>query len=1130
MISFLVNTWSFIKSNKKYLTLFLLFLTLNTFAQNSQIYTYGTVGSESANSILNLNDGTYIIGARNNAPDMLLMHVNNNGTIIKQAVIQSTHSITKLIKLSNGDYLIVGSESSAEQTTTIMIRINSSFNIIWSKQLSATNLAYSFSVIECSNGDLMAVGYSSFTGVSNSDWDCLAYRLNSTGNLLWKKTIKTSVNSDWLVDLVELPSGNIVAVGASVISSVNYLLLKFNQSGTILAKKQFEASLNEVMYSPIFYNNKLYITAGTWSFNIGQYDVSFLRLDTNFILEKSTVFGGLGIDFPMHSLIKNNELNIVAYSNTFDANYDLLLFNLDLDGNLKKSKRIGGAGRELLFTKGDLFTINNNNTYTITGETNTYGNGSTDIFMSTFDLNQNCCGFYSDITSSISKVNGVYTQDSAFSMTENLLLNTFSNVTKTVSNTITLTKDSNCINLPITANISADTIICINQPIGFTIGTNALNANYSWNFDDPSSGPNNLSNIASPNHTFLNDGIYEVICEVNSDCSIALDTIRIRVINNGKTNTIIANTNSSYCINSPVPFFATNSQIGVSYNWTFDDPSSGILNFSNNQNSTHLFTDTGSFNVVLISQFQCYSDTDTVKINIISDDSLNATIDTTFHIDCINNSVDFESIIQGNATIYLWNFGDPNSGINNSSTLANPSHNFSQPGTYQVFLVVENNCFKDTSNIEVVIPNFQPLITSLNSTPIELCLKDTLNLSFISNQSDVKAYWNFGDGTLDTSTNNSVTHKYLNSGNYTIQLITKTLCYSDTDIINITIIDKPIVSISTDTTDFCSGELVVFTSNVIGDFTDVLWKFNDPNSGTNDTSTLLNPSHTFTTPGNYTIMFIVNSNCSVDTNYVSIKIIDKINLVTTINNIPRTYCKGDTLKISVNSNDSSATYLWDFDDPNSGPNNFANGDSAQHVFNNFGVYNIKLRTTNECDSKLDTINIYIIEPIAPDFNFYIDTCLKVLTLENLSNGIENNNFNWTLNDQLLSVEKNTSAMLNQNGIYKIRLTMNPNTNCQDSIIKVITFNLPPIDLKLDIPNTFSPNNDGINDIFYIKGATNCEVKKMIIFNRWGKVLYESTTLFTWNGKNDNGDFPPGTYILYLEIGSNTVVKTINLMH
>ena len=56
-------------------------------------------------------------------------------------------------------------------------------------------------------------------------------------------------------------------------------------------------------------------------------------------------------------------------------------------------------------------------------------------------------------------------------------------------------------------------------------------------------------------------------------------------------------------------------------------------------------------------------------------------------------------------------------------------------------------------------------------------------------------------------------------------------------------------------------------------------------------------------------------------------------------------------------------------------------------------------------------------------------------------------------------------------------------------------------MQLFIPNSFTPNHDNHNETFYVHGADGNEIESMIIFNRWGEKVYETTTNEPWDGKN-----------------------------
>ena len=90
--------------------------------------------------------------------------------------------------------------------------------------------------------------------------------------------------------------------------------------------------------------------------------------------------------------------------------------------------------------------------------------------------------------------------------------------------------------------------------------------------------------------------------------------------------------------------------------------------------------------------------------------------------------------------------------------------------------------------------------------------------------------------------------------------------------------------------------------------------------------------------------------------------------------------------------------------------------------------------------------------------------------------------------------------------------------------------------KLEVPNAFSPNGDNINDIFKVKDSYQSIVSfKGMIFNRWGKKLFEWTDITQgWDGRSNGNDVPDGAYFLHIQAkgadGRNyNIRKTINLL-
>ena len=70
--------------------------------------------------------------------------------------------------------------------------------------------------------------------------------------------------------------------------------------------------------------------------------------------------------------------------------------------------------------------------------------------------------------------------------------------------------------------------------------------------------------------------------------------------------------------------------------------------------------------------------------------------------------------------------------------------------------------------------------------------------------------------------------------------------------------------------------------------------------------------------------------------------------------------------------------------------------------------------------------------------------------------------------------------------------------------------------RVYVPNAFSPNNDGHNDVFRIF-VPNLRFGELVIFNRWGEELYRSTDLdAAWDGTNNGREVPEGVFVFLIK--------------
>ena len=88
--------------------------------------------------------------------------------------------------------------------------------------------------------------------------------------------------------------------------------------------------------------------------------------------------------------------------------------------------------------------------------------------------------------------------------------------------------------------------------------------------------------------------------------------------------------------------------------------------------------------------------------------------------------------------------------------------------------------------------------------------------------------------------------------------------------------------------------------------------------------------------------------------------------------------------------------------------------------------------------------------------------------------------------------------------------------CVDTVYKVVKVEMPS---KMEVPNIFTPNNDGSNDVFFLKTANLTEINAVIL-DRWGNKVYETkstTGNIAWDGKNFGGkECAAGVYMYIIK--------------
>src|SRR5258706_3298577 len=633
-------------------------------------------------------------------------------------------------------------------------------------------------------------------------------------------------------------------------------------------------------------------------------------------------------------------------------------------------------------------------------------------------------------------------------------------------------------------SLGNDTLICFNQPLLL----------------DPQPG-NNVSYLWSDNSTDSTltvncTGTYYLRVQDTIGCLYS-DTVFIRV--DSALATVSLGPDDSLCAGNDIALVSGAPQVQT-YLWS-----------DNSTGATLTIQNTGTYWVMVTDSNSCIArDTITITISGVA-----PSVNFSAPAICEGNTSFFTDLTPASDTTvaWSWNFGEPSSGVNNFSSLQNPSHLYADIGTYMVTLIDTTNSgwYNDTIIAVRVYPNPVPSFTHppFLCTGAPVLFTNTTDTVGYSVTSWLLYFVDPGSGWNNSSSLKNPSHIFNTSGNFSVTL-TVTLnngcSVTDTIVVSVGLTVVPTFSFF----NTCIGDITNFFTSASG--VSLIWNFGD-----NTSSTQQSPQHQYAFVQMYpcTLIAITMAGCT-----------SSVTLPVVIHDVPVAYFKNNSacLNVPYHLLDSSyisqgtiTQWLWKLPD-------FSTSvlQNPYYTFNDTIQYNITLVVTSNYGCKDTATRSVKVHPL-PTASFTSDVAYGDVPLDvdftNLSSGAPSYQLDFWDTSRTSTVIS-ASYTYTEHGTYPVTLIANTLYYCSDTTVKYIYVVEPVLDLAVTSVNKTS----GTNSISLSAGIANL-----------GNIAVSSFKISAWLENSLpvfeywNGNFPPqSTLQPPYSFAAHFVIPQINL--
>ena len=524
---------------------------------------------------------------------------------------------------------------------------------------------------------------------------------------------------------------------------------------------------------------------------------------------------------------------------------------------------------------------------------------------------------------------------------------------------------------------------------------------------------------------------------------------------------------------------------GSIYTWHFGDPTSGTNDTSSSLNPTHIYSDTGVYVVRLkITSAGGCEDSTTALAYVYPYFSPGFTTQG----QCKNIPIQFLDTTKttyGTVNSWAWNFGDPSTD-GDTSHLKNAQYTFSTAGDYDILFSVTNNKGCDSTITKTISIKDRPDFDVTNDTLI--CVIDTLQLNGAGTGS---IFW-----TPNYNINNQNNPSPLVSPDVPTKYyvtLTDPLGCKATDSVFVDVKQFVTIDASGDTS-ICQGDAIQL--NLISDALNYRWSPSAPLDNDRIKNPIAIPLAT--------TKFYVTGNIGKCQRTDSVTV--RVTPYPAAGDIPETaICVGESIQFNASG---GSIYTWS-------PSFFLNDPNISNPIANPGTsirYIVTIRDTLGCPKPVyDTVVVQVQKIIADagprDTSIVVNQPLQL-------NATGGQTYLWApstgLNDPAIA---NPVAIISDDIDYIVSVSTQAGCSANDTISVKVYKILPDI----YVPNAFTPNNDGKNDVFRPIPIGVKRIDYFKVFNRWGTLVYSSTKNVSmqsigWDGRYKGKPQDPAVFV------------------